>query len=240
MCLLVTIAAVSEAWSEKGTQQRPERDRRSRIVRLTPAEAARLAQAARQSVSVQMAQGLYLTAWAPDGLVIDPVALDFDEQGTLYATSTSRSSLPLDIRQHPTWIPVVHTLRTVADLLSFYRRELAPERSGANLWLPDYNKDGSHDWRDLAEVKERLYHIQDTDGDGRADLSRIMIEGFNEDPTSDIAGGLLITTAICFSAPLRCCGGSATRTAMASLTRGLSSARATTRIRHSGDTASPA
>jgi quinoprotein glucose dehydrogenase len=191
VCLLVTIAAVSEALSEKGTQRRPERDRRSRIVRLTPAEAARLAQAARQSVSVQMAQGLDLAAWAPDGLVIDPVALDFDEQGTLYATSTSRSSLPLDIRQHPTWIPVVHTLTTVADLLSFYRRELAPERSAANPWLPDHNKDGSHDWRDLAEVKERLYHIQDTDRDGRADLSRIMIEGFNEDPTSDIAGGLL-------------------------------------------------
>ncbi len=189
-CLLVTIVAVSDAWPQKGGQ-RPEPVRRSRIVRLTSAEAARLAKAARQSVSVQMAEGLDLTAWAPDGLVIDPVALDFDERGTLYVTSTSRNNLPLDIRQHPTWIPAVLTLRTVEDLLTFYRRELAPERSAQNPWLPDHNKDGSRDWRDLAQVKERLYRIQDTDGDGLADLSRIMIEGFNADPTYDIAGGLL-------------------------------------------------
>ena len=142
-------------------------------------------------MSVQIAPGLDLTAWAPDGLVTDPVALAFDERGTLYATSTSRANLPLDIRQHPSWVPVVHTLRTVEDLLNFYRRELAPERSADNPWLPDHNKDGSRDWRDLAEVKERLYRIQDSDGDGRADSSRVILEGFNADPTHDVAGGVL-------------------------------------------------
>jgi putative membrane-bound dehydrogenase-like protein len=142
-------------------------------------------------VSVQIASGLDLTAWAPDGLVTDPVALAFDERGTLYVTSTSRASLPLDIRQHPSWVPSAHTLRTVDDLLNFYRRELAPERSADNPWLPDHNKDGSRDWRDLAEVKERLYRIQDSDGDGYADLSRVILEGFNADPTHDVAGGLL-------------------------------------------------
>jgi len=160
-------------------------------VRLTPEEATQLATTARQSVSVQVAPGLDLTAWAPNGLVTDPVALAFDERGTLYATSTSRASLPLDIRQHPSWVPGAHTLRTVEDLLSFYRRELAPERSANNPWLPDHNKDGSRDWRDLAEVKERLYRIQDSDGDGYADTSRVILEGFNADPTHDVAGGLL-------------------------------------------------
>ena len=72
--------------------------------------------------------------------------------------------------------------RTVDDLRAFYRRELAPERSAKNTWLPDLNKDGSRDWRDLAQMKERLYRIQDTDGDGIADRSQIMIEGFNADP----------------------------------------------------------
>jgi quinoprotein glucose dehydrogenase len=190
VCLLVTIGAALHAWQDK-PGQRPERPPRSGLVRLTPAEAARLASAARQSVSVQIAPGLDLAAWAPDGLIVDPVALDFDDRGTLYATSTSRSSLPLDIRQHPAWVPAVHSMRTVGDLLAFYRTELAPERSAANSWLPDYNKDGSRDWRDLAVVKDRLYRIQDTDGDGRADLSRIMVEGFNDDPTFDIAGGVL-------------------------------------------------
>ena len=142
-------------------------------------------------MSVQIAPGLDLTVWAPDGLVTDPVALAFDERGTLYATSTSRANLPLDIRDHPSWVPAVHTLRTVEDLLNFYRRELAPERSADNPWLPDHNKDGSRDWRDLAEVKERLYRIQDSDGDGRADSSRVILEGFNTDPTHDVAGGVL-------------------------------------------------
>ena len=62
-----------------------------------------------------------MTAWAPDGLVTDPVALAFDERGTLYVTSTSRASLPLDIRGHPSWVSAAHTLRTVDDLLNFYQ-----------------------------------------------------------------------------------------------------------------------
>src|SRR4029453_11855083 len=126
-----------------------------------------------------------------DGLVIDPVALDFDDRGVLYATSTSRNNLPVDIRAHPSWVPFVHTLRTVEDLLAFYRRELAPERSAENPWLPDANNDGSRDWRKMAGLKERLYRIEDTDNDGVADRSQIMIEGFNSDPTYDIAGGVL-------------------------------------------------
>ncbi len=190
VCLLATIVAATHAWQDRPVP-RQEPPRGGRLVRLTPSEAASLASAARKSVSVDIAAGLDLTAWAPDGLIVDPVALSFDDRGTLYATSSSRSSLPLDIRDHPAWVPAVHSMRTVGDLLSFYRRELAPERSAANSWLPDYNRDGTRDWRDLAVLKDRLYRIQDTDGDGRADLSRIMIEGFNDDPTFDIAGGLL-------------------------------------------------
>ena len=161
-----------------------------RNVKLTPADAARLAAEARTGVSVEMPANFELKLWASDELIVDPVALEFDESGTLYATSTSRNNMPLDIRDHPTWVPTVHTLKTVGDLLAFYRKELAPERSAKNQWLPDLNQDGSNDLRDLVELKERLYRIQDTDGDGLADTSKIMIEGFNADPTYDLAGGL--------------------------------------------------
>ena len=87
---------------------------------------------------------------------------------------------------------MVHTLRTVDDLRAFYRRELAPERSAQNTWLPDYNNDGSRDWRDLTRDQgTRLSHS----GHRRRRLCRLLprssIEGFNADPTYDIAGGVL-------------------------------------------------
>jgi quinoprotein glucose dehydrogenase len=190
VCLVGALVVLGSEWPVLGEQaagaQQP-----GPIVRLTATEAHRLAIAARASVSAQVAPGLRLTAWAPDGLIVDPVALDFDGHGVLYATSTARVNLPLDIRAHPSWVPFVHTLQTVDDLSAFYRRELAPERSADNPWLPDANNDGSRDWRDLTQLKERLYRIEDTNGDGVADRSQIMLEGLNEDPTSDIASGVL-------------------------------------------------
>jgi putative membrane-bound dehydrogenase-like protein len=146
---------------------------------------------ARTKASVEMAPGLEVKVFAPEGLVADPIAIDVDERGTVYVASSSRASLPLDIRGHPTWVPTVHTLRTHADLQKFYQRELAPDRSATNTWINDLNKDGSRDARDLAEMKERLVRIQDTDGDGVADTSQVMAEGFNADPTFDVVGGLL-------------------------------------------------
>ena len=162
-----------------------------RDVKLSAADVTRLADEARKGVKVEIPPDFELKLWAPDTLIVDPVALEFDEKGTVYATSTSRNNMPLDIREHPTWVPTVHTLKTVPDLRQFYEKELAPERSAKNQWLPDLNQDGSNDIRDLALLKERLYRIQDTNGDGIADTSKIMIEGFNVDPTYDVAGGLL-------------------------------------------------
>ena len=161
------------------------------IVRLSPADAERLAREARQSVSAVMPPGLELKLWAPSALVVDPIALDIADDGTVYATSTSRSGLPLDIRDHPAWFADVHTLRSVDDLNDFLRRELAPDRSATNAWLPDNNRDGSHDWRDLMVPKERIYRLRDSSGIGLADVSEAAFEGFNDDVTSDIAGGVL-------------------------------------------------
>jgi quinoprotein glucose dehydrogenase len=160
-------------------------------VRLSPAESERLAAEARQKVNVVLPPGVELTLWAPDALLADPVAVDVDPQGRVYVASTSRNSLPLDIRGHPNWVPLVHTLKTVEDLRTFYEREMASERSAANTWIPDLNKDGVRDIRDLEELKERLYRLEDTNGDGRADLSQVMAEGFNADPTWDVAGAVL-------------------------------------------------
>jgi quinoprotein glucose dehydrogenase len=187
-CVLACLVAIPAALPGSPQHTAPARPA---TVRLTPIEAAAMAKEARQKVSVETAPGLELTLWASERLLVDPVAIDLDERGTAYVTSTTRNNLPLDIRQHPDWFPIVHTLKTVEDLRAFYRRELAPERSAKNTWITDFNKDGSHDLRDFTELKERVYRIQDTDGDGFADESRVFAEGFNEDPVWDVAAGVL-------------------------------------------------
>jgi quinoprotein glucose dehydrogenase len=191
LLLLIALAvAVPGGLTIIGRQDVPPRGL-PRTAQLTAADANRIAAEARKGVTVTVPDGLELKLFASDELIIDPIALEFDDKGDLYVVSTSRSNMPLDIRGHPTWVETVHSLKTVPDLLNFYKKELAPERSSQNRWIPDVNKDGSHDIRDFAEFKERLYRVQDTDGDGVADTSRIMIEGFNTDPTFDVVGGIL-------------------------------------------------
>ena len=160
-------------------------------VRLTPAEAATFAKEVRQKVNVEMPAGIELSLWASERLVTDPIAIDVDANGTAYVISSSRADLPLDIRGHADWLPVVHTLKTTEALLQFYQKDLAPSESARNTWIPDYNKDGSRDIRDLTELKERVVRLQDTNGDGLADTSRVMKEDFSDDPTWDVGGGIL-------------------------------------------------
>jgi len=160
-------------------------------VRLTKAEAAGSAKDARTKVKVEIPEGVELTLWASERLISDPIAIDVDPDGTAYVISSSRADLPLDIRGHADWLPIVHTLKTNEALREFYRKDLAPENSARNQWIPDLNKDGSRDGRDLTELKERIVRIQDTDADGIADTSRVMKEGFSEDATWDVGGGIL-------------------------------------------------
>jgi quinoprotein glucose dehydrogenase len=159
--------------------------------KLAAAEAARIATEARSKLTVELADGVDLSLWAPQQLIVDPVAIDIDADGTLYATSSRRNNMPLDIRQHQDWMATVHTLKSMADLRAFYRKVMAPANSDANPWITDLNKDGSRDILDLKEYRERIYRLRDTDNDGRADESRVVFEGFNEDPAFDILGGVL-------------------------------------------------
>lgn len=194
VCVLALILLVPTAFHGllRGASQSPSTDGSPpQRVQLSRADAERLAREARAEAKVEVPDGLALTLFAPTELIIDPVAIDLDPDGVLYATSTTRNNLPLDIRGHRDWMTVAHTLKSLADLRAFYEKEMAPGRSAQNTWIDDLNGDGSRDIRDLREMKERIYRIQDTDGDGIADQSEIVKEGFNDDPTWDIAGGLL-------------------------------------------------
>ena len=183
------VLAVVTARGDQGAQ--PSTAKPTGDVRLKAAEAVAFAKAARQKAAVEVPEGLELTLWASERLITDPIAIDVDPAGTAYVISSSRADLPLDIRGHSDWLPTVHTLKTTQALLEFYRKDLAPDQSSRNKWITDYNKDGSHDIRDLTELKERVVRLQDTNGDGVADASRVMKEGFSADPTWDVGGGIL-------------------------------------------------
>ena len=124
---------------------------RPALVTLDKADAAKLADAGRAAVQVEMPAGVELKLWAPDGLIADPVALDVTPDGTVYLAGTQRNNLPLDIRGHQDWMTVAHTMKTVADLRRFYTDVMSPANSGKNGWIPDANGDGVKDYRDLAE-----------------------------------------------------------------------------------------
>jgi putative heme-binding domain-containing protein len=140
---------------------------------------------------VRLAPGLEVDLWAPEGLVSDPIGIAFDDQGRMFVTSTARTGRDeIDIRGHSDWMVPSITFKDIEDKRAFYKRVLAPENSAQNPWLKDWNGDGSRDWRDLTFHTERLYRLEDTNGDGIADFSQKTLEDFN-DLVSDVAHGIL-------------------------------------------------
>lgn len=142
-------------------------------------------------VKPQLAPGLRATLWGIDSLVISPIAIDIDDQGRIYYTTTDRQkNSEFDIRGFRNWeIPSI-SFKTVEDRRKFLHEEFSPENSERNKWLKDLNGDSSHDWRDLAVEKEFVYRLEDVNGDGIADRSLKVVEDFNDEVT-DVTGGVL-------------------------------------------------
>ena len=158
---------------------------------LTPEQASSQARAIESSVSPQLAEGLTLKIWATDSLVADAVSVDMDDQGRLYYSRTNRQkNSEFDIRSHEDWEIESIALKTMEDKSAFLKKVLSPERSKDNSWLTDLNKDGSHDWRDLTVEKEQVFRLEDKSGDGIADHSQLVVEGFNSEVT-DAAGAIM-------------------------------------------------
>ncbi len=162
------------------------------VVQIDADEARKSAAEARQASSLQLANGLEVNVWATGQLVADSLAIDMDANGAAYVGSTPRGSQWLDTRQHPDWVPEVQRLKTTEDLRQFFRQKMATELSDKNTWITDFNNDGVRDFRDLTGVPERIFRIEDTNGDGIADKSTVVFEGFNKDIAADILGGIMV------------------------------------------------
>ncbi|MEL6652984.1 MAG: heme-binding protein, partial [Bacteroidota bacterium] len=145
-------------------------------IRLAPEKAAQIADSLQQAIQPKLAQGLEIKLWASDSLLADPVAIDIDNQGNIYATRTHRQkNSEFDIRGHRDWMTASISLQSVEDRRDFLRAEFASERSDSNQWLPDLNGDTLHDWQDLAVQQEEVYRLWDESGDGVADVAQLFV-----------------------------------------------------------------
>lgn len=160
------------------------------VVSMTDAEVEQAAKSIAQQVNLVTADGLEVKLWAPEQLLGDPVAISVDNQGRIWTTVTNRSNnSEFDIRGVPHWEIPSMTFETVEDRRRFLRSELAPEKSAENTFIPDRNNDGSHDWRDLAVVKEEVVLLEDTTNNGQADRAQVFLRDFGDEVT-DVLGGI--------------------------------------------------
>ena len=163
------------------------------ITTLTKEEIAIQAEAARNSVTPVLAEGLKMEVWGVDSLVKDPIAIHVADDGSIYySRSPRRNNAEFDIRGHQDWEIRSIALQTIEDKRNFLRTELSPERSAQNEWLADLNGDGSHDWKDMLEERNEVFQLKDTDGDGMADWGQKQVYDFHEEVT-DVAGGVMKT-----------------------------------------------
>ncbi len=163
-----------------------------RIKEIDPAKTAALATSIESIVKPELADSLTLKLWGVDSLVISPIAIDIDDSGKLYYTTTNRQkNSEFDIRGHQDWEIASIQLQTVEDKRAFLHKILSPENSKKNEWLADLNGDSSHDWKDMTIEKEDIYKMEDVNGDGVADKTQLVVNDFNDEVT-DVAGGVLI------------------------------------------------
>ena len=163
-----------------------------RIKQIDPARAASMAKSIESLVKPELADGLSLSLWGVDSLVISPIAIDIDDSVKIYYTTTNRQkNSEFDIRAHKDWEIASIQLQTVEEKRAFLHKELSPENSSKNGWLKDVNGDGSHDWRDMTLEKENVYRLEDKNGDGVADQSQLVVDDFHDEVT-DVAGGVLV------------------------------------------------
>ncbi|MBD3629024.1 PVC-type heme-binding CxxCH protein [Cyclobacterium sp.] len=161
------------------------------IKQMSKEEVDQQAAAIKNLVKPQFHEDLELDLWAVDSLIADPISMQIDGQGRVFYSKTNRRKISeFDIRSHQDWEIASLKLQNVADRRAFLHEELSPEHSDRNEWLPDINGDGSHDWKDLTVEKENVFRLDDTDGDGRADRSQLVVSDFNEE-VSDVAGAVL-------------------------------------------------
>jgi quinoprotein glucose dehydrogenase len=118
-------------------------------------------------------KGLQAKLWAAEPMLANPVAIDFDERGRLFVSETYRyRTSVLDIRDYMGMLERDLANRTIED-----RLKMQHEVFGAQA-------------KDFAIESEVVRLVEDKDGDGKADSSKVFADGFNSE-LDGIASGVL-------------------------------------------------
>jgi quinoprotein glucose dehydrogenase len=123
---------------------------------------------------LQVAPGLKVELVAAEPLLQNPVAFSVDERGRFFIAETHRyKKAVFDITQRVPWLLDDLSCRTVTDREALLHRHFP----GTNFSV-------------LTNDSEVIRLVEDTDGDGRADKSTVVADGFNL-PTAGPAAGIL-------------------------------------------------
>src|SRR5690606_41299193 len=97
------------------------------IKEMDPAQTAELAATIESQVNAELDSGLTLKVWGIDSLVISPIAIDIDDRGRLFYTTTDRQKhSEFDIRGHREGeIPSIG-FQTIHERRAFHHQEPPP------------------------------------------------------------------------------------------------------------------
>ena len=119
-------------------------------------------------------QGFKASLWAAEPMLANPVAIDFDEKGRLFVSETHRyRSSVLDIRGYMGMLELDLASRSIEDRMALHRKVFGEEAT-----------------KQLAIESEVVRLVEDKDGDGVADASRVYSDGYNHE-LDGIASGVL-------------------------------------------------
>ena len=117
--------------------------------------------------------GFEAKLWAAEPMLANPVAFDFDEKGRLFVAETYRyRTSVLDIRDYMGMLELDMASRTIEDRVALHHKVFGAQA------------------KDFAIEGEVVRLIEDTNGDGVADKSRVFADGFNTE-LDGIASGVL-------------------------------------------------
>lgn len=115
---------------------------------------------------------LMVSEFAAVGTVGSVVGITTRPDGRIYVTETQRrTNAAVDIRKVPDWLMESLACTSIDDKDQLIQRRMS-------------------DWKKREAFKEKVYALDDTDGDGKADKVQVAFEGFNSN-VNEVAAGIL-------------------------------------------------